>query len=200
MEGQAEIRIPAPVQQQEPFPKTPTLKAREPFPKTPTLKAQEPPPHYPKKPRRKSAHPRAALECPGGKALPQSPAGEAHTFQPEKQPWGPSSKQTATQAMPEHKHRVCNENKDSMKASGEAPQCTELGRAKCKEQHSSGGCSAQDALKQGQPRGSEDDTAPPPNVNLVLKEKHSQARQGCRSCTSIHEGARPLPLKNFLKL
>ena len=173
--------VPAPVQQREPCPKTPTLKAREPFPKTPTLKAQEPPPHYPKKPPRKNARPRPA-----------------HTTQPEEQPWAPSSKQTSTQTMPEHEHRVCKVNKDSMKTSGEATQCTELGRAKCKEQHSSGGCSAQDALKQCQPRLPEDDTTPPSNVNLFLKEEHSQAMQGCRSCTAIHEGARPHSLKIFL--
>ena len=101
-------------------------------------RAQEPPPHYPKKPLPKIARPRAALEGPRDTARPQSlqPAGEGHAFRPGKQPYGPSSEQATAQAMPEHKHRVCNVNEDPMKASREAAQRTELGRAKCKEQHS----------------------------------------------------------------
>ena len=102
-----------------------------------------------------------------------------------------SSKQATTQAMPEQKHRVCKVNEDPMKASREAAQCTELSRAECKEQHGTRGRSAQDALKQCEPRLPEDDATPTPNVDLVLKEKHCQAMQGCRSCTTIHEGARP---------
>ena len=86
-----------------------------------------------------------------------------------------------------------------MKASGEATQCTKLGRAECKEQHSSGGCSPEKTLQGTELRRPQDDTTPAPDVDLVLKEEHSQAMQGCRSRTTIHERARP-PNTKFAQL